>query len=58
MRVDAETTATTRRDAESAASSGMIASHTAMNEAMPPVSSATAVTTPMSEIEERTCAAS
>ena len=55
-KVDAS--ATTRREAESAASSGTTTSQIAANEPMPPVSTATAVTSPVSASEESTCALS
>ena len=55
-KVDA--TATTRRDAESDASSGTTTSQMAAKEVMPPVKAATAVTSPVSASEERTCALS
>ena len=55
-KVDAS--ATTRREADSAASSGTITSQIAANEPMPPVSSATAVTRPVSASEDSTCALS
>ena len=50
--------ATTRREAESAASSGTTTSQIAANEAMPPVEAATAVTNPVSASEDSTCALS
>ena len=50
--------ATTRREAESAASSGTSTSQIAENEPMPPVSIATTVTRPVSASEESTCALS
>ncbi len=53
-----EASATTRRDADSAASSGTITSQIAANEAMPPVSAATAVTRPVSASDDSTCALS
>ena len=53
-----DATATTRREAESAASSGTMTSQIAANEPMPPVSTATVVTRPVSASEERTCALS
>ena len=53
-----EAGATTRRDAESAASSGTTTSQIAANEAMPPVEAATAVTMPVSASEDSTCALS
>ena len=53
-----EATATTRREADSAASSGTITSQIAANEPMPPVSTATAVTSPVSASDDSTCALS
>ncbi len=55
-KVDAS--ATTRRDDESDASSGTTTSQIAENEPMPPVPTATAVTSPVSDSEESTCALS
>ena len=53
-----EASATTRRDADSAASSGTTTSQIAAKEAMPPVSAATAVTSPVSASEDSMCALS
>ena len=53
-----EAMATTRRDAERAASSGTTTSQIAANEAMPPVKAATAVTMPVSASDDNTCALS
>ena len=53
-----DASATTRREAESAASSGTTTSQIAANEAMPPVNQATTVTRPVSESEDMTCALS
>ena len=53
-----EASATTRRDAESAASSGTTTSQIAAKDPMPPVSQATVVTRPASDSEERACALS
>ncbi len=53
-----EASATTRREADSAASSGTTTSQMAANEPMPPVSTATAVTRPVSASEDSTCALS
>ena len=50
--------ATTRRDAESEASSGTTTSQIAANEVMPPVNAATAVTRPVNASDDRTCALS
>ena len=50
--------ATTRRDADSAASSGTTTSQIAANEPMPPVHQATTATRPVSESEDSTCALS
>ncbi len=50
--------ATTRRDAESAASSGTTTSQIAANEAMPPVKAATAVTMPVNASDDNICALS
>ena len=50
--------ATTRRDAESAASSGTTTSQIAANEAIPPVDTATSVTSPVSASDDNTCALS
>src|SRR5258708_38539061 len=55
-KVDAS--ATTRRDADSAASSGTTTSQIAAKEAMPPVSAATAVTSPVSASDDSTWALS
>ncbi len=55
---EVDATATTRRDADNAASSGTITSQIAANEPMPPVSAATAVTKPVSVSEDTTCALS
>ena len=53
-----EANATTRRDADSAASSGTTTSQIAANDPIPPVSTATAVTRPVSANDESTCALS
>ena len=53
-----EAVATTRRDADSAASSGTTTSQIAAKETMPPVDAATAVTSPVSASEDSTCALS
>ena len=53
-----EATATTRRDADNAASSGTTTSQIAANEAMPPVPIATAVTSPVRASDESTWALS
>ena len=53
-----EATATTRREADSAASSGTTTSQIAENDPMPPVPIATTVTSPVSESEESTWALS
>ncbi len=50
--------ATTRREAESDASSGTTTSQMAAKEAIPPVDAATAVTNPVKASEESTCALS
>ncbi len=53
-----EASATTRREADNAASSGTTTSQIAANEPMPPVSQATMVTKPVSASEDSTCALS
>jgi hypothetical protein len=53
-----EAIATTRREADSDASSGTTTSQIAANEVMPPVSAATEVTSPVKASEDRTCALS
>ena len=53
-----EAVATTRRDAESDDSSGTTTSHTAANDAMPPVSAASAVTNPVKANDDKTWALS
>src|ERR1700730_7270120 len=54
----AEANATTRREAESAASSGTTTSQIAAKDSMPPVVRATAMTSPASATEDSTCAPS
>src|SRR6266487_1966733 len=54
----ADANATTRRDAESAASSGTMTSQIAAKDSMPPVDMATVMTSPASASEESTCAPS
>ena len=53
-----DASATTRREADSAASSGTMTSQIAANEPMPPVWTATAVTSPVSASDESTWALS
>ena len=54
--VRTEASVTTRREAESAASSGTTTSQIAAKEVMPPVHQATAVTRAVSETDDMTCA--
>ena len=54
----ADANATTRRDAESAASSGTTTSQIAAKDSMPPVVIASVMTRPASAIDDRTCAPS
>jgi len=54
----ADANPTTRRDAESAASSGTTTSQIAAKDSMPPVDMATVMTSPASASEESTCAPS
>jgi hypothetical protein len=51
-----EASVTTRREAESAASSGTTTNQIAAKEVMPPVHQATAVTRAVSETDDMTCA--
>ena len=53
-----EAVATTRRDADNAASSGTTTSQIAAKDSMPPVEAATAVTRPVSASDDSTCALS
>ncbi len=53
-----EAIATTRRDADNAASSGTMTSQIAANDPMPPVATATIVTSPASASDDSTCALS
>ena len=53
-----EASATTRRDADNAASSGTTTSQIAAKDEIPPVLSATAVTSPVSASDDSTCAPS
>ena len=54
----ADANATTRREADSAASSGMTTSQTAAKDSMPPVMIATTMTRPASASDDSTCAPS
>ena len=56
--VSAQANATTRRDAESAASSGTTTSQIAAKDSMPPVVMATVMTRPVSASDDSTCAPS
>ena len=58
MSASAEANTTTRRDAESAASSGITTSQIAAKDSMPPVVIATVITRPASAIDDNTCAPS